>query len=48
MHFASVIESWKGRAWVILIALAMVALLIAVVVVVSRTFDLDELYGILD
>jgi hypothetical protein len=38
MHFASAIESRKGRAWVILIALAMVALLIAVVVVVSRTF----------
>ena len=48
MHFAHLIESWKGRPWRVLIALAIVGILIAMIVWLSSRFNLEELYGILD
>ena len=52
MHFAHVIQSRKGRAWVVLIALAILVILIAAVFLLSgrspKPFEMDELYGLLD
>jgi hypothetical protein len=52
MYFAHVIQSWKGRAWAVLIAIAIMGILIAVFVLLSGRsqgpFDTDELYGLLD
>jgi hypothetical protein len=48
MHFAHLIESRKGRAWTVLIALAVVGILIAMIVWLSTRFNMEELYGILD
>lgn len=52
MHFAHVIQSRKGRAWAVLIALATVGILIAAIVLLSgrspKPFQVDDLYGILD
>ena len=52
MHFAHVIQGRKGRAWAVLIALAIVGILIAAFVLLSGRsqgpFDMDELYGLLD
>ena len=45
MHFAHLIESRKGLAWTVLIALA---ILIATMVWLSSRFNVEELYGILD
>jgi len=52
MYFAHVIQSRKGRAWVVLIALAIVGIVIAAVVLWStrsaKQFEIDDLYGLLD
>ena len=48
MHFAHVIQSRKGRAWAVLIALAIVGMFIATLVWLSSRFNMEELYGILD
>jgi uncharacterized protein YneF (UPF0154 family) len=52
MHFAHVIQSRKVRAWVVLIALAILVILIAGVFLQSRRspkpFEMDNLYGLLD
>jgi hypothetical protein len=52
MHFASVIQSRKGRAWAVLIALAIMGILIAALVLLSgrspKPFEMDDLYGLLD
>jgi len=52
MHFAHVIQSRKGRAWVLLIALAIIGIFIAVVVFLSgrspKPFEMDDWYGVLD
>jgi uncharacterized membrane protein affecting hemolysin expression len=52
MHFAHVAQSRRVRAWVILIALAILVILIAAVFLQSRrspkTFEVDDLYGLLD
>jgi disulfide bond formation protein DsbB len=52
MHFASVIQSRKGQAWVVLIALAIIGILIAAVVLLSgrslKPCEMDDLYGLLD
>jgi hypothetical protein len=52
MHFAHVIQNRKGRALVVLIALAIIGILIAAVVLLHGRslgpIDMDELYGLLD
>ena len=52
MYFAHVIQSRKGRAWAVLIALAIMGILIAAVFLQSRRspkpFEMDDLYGLLD
>ena len=52
MHFAHVIQSRKVRAWVVLIALAIMVILIGAVFLQSRRspkpFEMDDLYGLLD
>ena len=52
MHFAHVIQSRKVRAWVVLIALAILVILIAAVFLQSRRspkpLEMDDLYGVLD
>ena len=52
MRFAYVIQSRKTRAWVALIALALVVILIATVLLLSgrspKPFEMDDLYGLLD
>jgi uncharacterized protein YneF (UPF0154 family) len=52
MHFAHVIQSRKVRAWVVLIALAILVILIAGVFLQSRRspklFEMNEIYGLLD
>ena len=51
MHFAHVIQSRKGRAWALLVALAIVVILIAIFLLSGRSpkpFEMDDLYGILD
>jgi hypothetical protein len=48
MDFAHLIESRKGRASTVLIALAIVGMLIATIVWLSSRFNMEELYGILD
>lgn len=48
MHFADFIESRKGRPRTVLIALAILGILIAAIVWLSSTFNMEELYGILD
>ncbi len=48
MHLSYVIQSRKGRAWAVLIALAIVGMFIATLVWLSSRFDMEELYGILD
>ncbi len=52
MHFARVVRSPRVRAWVILIALAILVILIAAGFLQSRrspkTFEMDDLYGLLD
>lgn len=51
MYFAHAIQSRKGRACTVLIALAIVGILIAAFVLLSGRsqgpFDMDELYGLL-
>ena len=52
MHFAHVIQSRKGRTWVVLIALAIMGILIVAVFLLSgrspKPFEMDDLYGLLD
>ena len=48
MHLSYVIQSRKGRAWAVLIALAIVGMFIATLVWLSSRFNMEELYGILD
>jgi hypothetical protein len=52
MRFAHVIRSRKVRAWVVLVALAILVILIAAVFLQSRrsprSFEMDDLYGVLD
>jgi hypothetical protein len=52
MRFAYVIQSRRVRAWVVLIALAIMVILIATVFLQSRRspkpFEMDDLYGLLD
>jgi uncharacterized SAM-binding protein YcdF (DUF218 family) len=52
MGFAHVIQSRKVRAWVVLIALAILVILIAAVFLLSgrsqKPFEMDDLYGVLD
>jgi len=52
MYFAHVIQSRKGRAWLVLIALAIGGIVIAAVVLwstrSSKQFEIDDLYGLLD
>jgi hypothetical protein len=52
MHFAHVIQSRIGRAWTVLIVLAIMLILIgAYVLLFVRSpgpFDMDEIYGLLD
>jgi hypothetical protein len=52
MHLAHVIQNGKGRAWAVLIVLAIAGILIAAVVLLSgrspRPFQVDDLYGVLD
>jgi hypothetical protein len=52
MRFAYVIQSRKVRAWVVLIALAIMMILIGAVFLESRRspkpFEMDDLYGLLD
>jgi len=52
MYFAHVIQSRKGRAWVVLIAPAIVGIVVAAVVLWStrspKQFEIDDLYGLLD
>jgi len=52
MYFAHVIQSRKGRAWLVLIALAIGGIVIAAVVLWStrspKQFEIDDLYGLLD
>ena len=48
MHFAHLIESRKGLAWTVLIALAIVGMLIVTLAWLSSRFSLEDLYGILD
>jgi uncharacterized integral membrane protein len=51
MRFAHVIQSRKGRAWALLVALAIVVILIAIFLLSGRSpkpFEMDDLYGVLD
>lgn len=52
MHFAHVIQSRIGRARAVLIVLAIMLILIGAFVLLSGksqgSFDMDELYGLLD
>jgi hypothetical protein len=52
MQFAQVIQRRKGRTWVILIALSILAILIVAGFLHSRrspeAFEMDDLYGLLD
>ena len=52
MRFAYVIQRWKVRAWVVLIALAIIGILIAAWVLLygkpQGPFDRDQLDGLLD
>jgi hypothetical protein len=52
MHFAHVIQSRKGRASVVLIVLAIIAIAIAGFFLLSggspEPFRMEELYGLLD
>ena len=52
MHFAHVIQNRKARAWVVLIALAIMVILIVAVFLLSgrspKPFEMDDLYGLLD
>jgi hypothetical protein len=52
MRFAYVVQSRRVRAWVVLIALAIMVILIAAVFLQSRRspkpFEMDDLYGLLD
>jgi uncharacterized integral membrane protein len=52
MYLAHVIQSRKGRAWVVLIALAIIGILIAAFVLLSgrspRPFEMNDLYSLLD
>jgi hypothetical protein len=52
MQLAQVIQSRKVRAWVVLIALAILVILIVAVFLQSRRspkpFQMDDLYGLLD
>jgi hypothetical protein len=52
MHFAHVIQSRKVRAWVVLVAVAILVILIAAVLLQSRRspkrFEMDDFYGLLD
>jgi uncharacterized membrane protein affecting hemolysin expression len=52
MNLAHVIQSRKVRAWVVLLALAILVILIATVFLQSRRspkpFEMDDLYGLLD
>ena len=52
MYLAHVIQSRKGRAWLVLIALAIGGIVIAAVVLWStrspKQFEIDDLYGLLD
>jgi hypothetical protein len=52
MRFAYVTQSRKTRAWVALIAIALVVILIAAVFLLSgrspKPFEMDDLYGLLD
>lgn len=52
MYLAQVIQSRRFRAWVVLIALAILVILIAGVCLHARRspkpFDVDDLYGLLD
>ena len=52
MNFAHVIQSRKGRVWAVLSAMAIIGILIAAFVLLSRRsqgpLDMDELYGLLD
>jgi hypothetical protein len=51
MHFAHVIQSRKGRAWALLVALAIVVILTAIFLLSGRPpkpFEMDDLYGVLD
>jgi hypothetical protein len=52
MCFAHAIQSRNGRVWAILTTLALIAVLIAAVVLLSRQspkpFDVDDWYGVLD
>jgi len=48
MHLTHVIQSRKGWAWAVLIALAIVGMFIATLACLSSRFNMEELYGILD
>jgi uncharacterized SAM-binding protein YcdF (DUF218 family) len=52
MRFAYVIQSRKVRAWVVLIALAIMLILIVAVFLLSgrsqKPFEMDDLYSLLD
>jgi uncharacterized integral membrane protein len=52
MYFVHVIQSRKGRAWAVLITMAIVGILIAVFVLLSGRsngpFNTDQIYGLLD
>ena len=48
MHLSHVIQSRKGKAWAVLIALAIVGMFIATLVSLSSSFNMEELYGILE
>ena len=48
MHLSHVIQSRKGRAWAVLVALAIVGMFIATLVWLSSRFNVEELYEILD
>jgi hypothetical protein len=52
MQIAQVVQSRKVRAWLVLIALAILVILIAAVFLQSRRsprpLEMDDLYGLLD
>jgi hypothetical protein len=48
MRLSPVIQSRKGRAWAVLVALAMVGVVIATLAWLSGRFNIEDLYGILD
>jgi len=48
MHLSPLIQSRKGRAWAVLIALAIVGMLIATLACLASRFNMEDLYGILD